>query len=134
MSSTGGLIFGMINIVGNFGTIFCDQGNFRRTKESTNSHVFLFSILAICDCISATKLCEGFHSRRFMLVLVRMKISIHDVEIVFFFFLFFLVLQYSIHARNFSWIELSCIGNKINGGTSWIGFGCSTDSRIIDVN
>jgi SSS family transporter len=44
MSSTGGLIFGIINIVGNFGTVFVDQAYFQRAiaaKPSSTVNAYL---------------------------------------------------------------------------------------------
>lgn len=47
MDSYGGVIFGIINIVGNFGTVFCDQAYWQRACKK--SHKQCYPLLLSCE-------------------------------------------------------------------------------------
>ena len=50
--SPGGLIFGIVNIVGNFGTVFCDQAYWQSSVAAKPLQVILMGKLSLC-CISS---------------------------------------------------------------------------------
>ena len=64
MRSKNGLIFGVINVIGNFATVFQDQAvSFDITEPYALTKTTMYRVvLATCDCKSSCQLCQGLPS------------------------------------------------------------------------
>ena len=52
---SGGLVFGIVNIVGNFGTVFCDQAYWQSSVAAKPLQVSFCEIFRVC-CKDCTKI------------------------------------------------------------------------------